>query len=214
LLGYGKNLDFISHHLFGFLIFVSALSMIIGAIAGLTQPRIKRLLAYSSVLNVGFILLSVSVMTYSNQTLGCANQIQGLNGQWILYLGQYVITTAGIWLCLLAYANQYIPRLHTKSCEITTTSELQGMSAPALFSLDSFFGQKKRVKDENNNLFLACTMTILLFSTAGIPPMVGFFAKFEVISTALISGFYYLSLIAIIASLISTVYYLRIIRAI
>ena len=61
---------------------------------------------------------------------------------------------------------------------------------------------------------LATTLTLLLFSAAGIPPLVGFFAKYQVISSALSSGYFFISLITILASLISSVYYLRVIRVI
>jgi NADH:ubiquinone oxidoreductase subunit 2 (subunit N) len=64
------------------------------------------------------------------------------------------------------------------------------------------------------NVLLATTLTLLLFSAAGIPPLVGFFAKYQVITSALSSGFFYISLVTILASLISSVYYLRVIRAI
>lgn len=223
------------------LFLISVLSLVIGSIAGLTQPRIKRLLAYSGVLNVGFILLSIALQAEMGYLNGA------VVGGWVLYLGQYILTTAGIWLCLLAwgvkdtstlaytgvghsngfsgllrgpvipvsvetgYTNQGSSRLGTIALikdslansgtkDITTTTQLQGMSLANAM--------------QQGNLMLALTLTLLLFSAAGIPPLVGFFAKYQVISLAINSGFFYISLVTILASLISSVYYLRIIRAI
>jgi NADH-quinone oxidoreductase subunit N len=56
--------------LLALLMVVSILSLIIGSIAGLTQPRIKRLLAYSGILNVGFILLSIALQSDSGSFNG------------------------------------------------------------------------------------------------------------------------------------------------
>lgn len=124
-------------------------------------------------------------------------------------------------MCLLAYANVLglDPHHHTGGRtdrslmlqDITTTTELQGMSIAATRPSLAW----ARNKDMTSaNLMLATTLTLLLFSAAGIPPLVGFFAKYQVISSALSSGFFYISLITILASLISSVYYLRVIRAI
>jgi len=55
-------------------------------------------------------------------------------------------------------------------------------------------------------------MAICLFSMAGVPPLMGFFAKYAVLYTAIHNGFYFISLVAIVTSVISASYYLRIIR--
>jgi NADH:ubiquinone oxidoreductase subunit 2 (subunit N) len=91
-----NNLDFVNNSLSNYInlyvevsvqiiIVIIALSLIIGSVAGLFQPRIKRLLAYSSVLNVGFILMGALL---SNSTLDYYNPT--------LYIIQYIITTAAI----------------------------------------------------------------------------------------------------------------------
>jgi len=105
--------------------------------------------------------------------------------------------------------------------DITTTTELQGMSiaGPHLGSGQSINTRPTLLGGEKAiswpaNIMLATTLTLLLFSAAGIPPLVGFFAKYQVISSALSSGYFYISLVTILASLISSVYYLRVIRAI
>jgi NADH-ubiquinone oxidoreductase chain 2 len=156
-----------------FLIFAiigfSIFSLLVGGTLGLFSPRIKRLLAYSSILNVGFIIM------------GC------LLGSSIVsfYIIQYIITTMGVWLCLSNFNN-----------EIVLTYQLQGLGNSRILS----------------RVFIGISLSILLLSTAGIPPMIGFFAKYEVIALAIEKGFIFLAIFAVIASLISTVYYLRVFR--
>ncbi len=65
-----------------------------------------------------------------------------------------------------------------------------------------------------SNPILGLSLAICLFSMAGIPPLVGFFAKYEVLYSAIQNGYYFLSLIGILASVVSAAYYLRIVRVI
>lgn len=123
-------------------------------------------------------------------------------------------------MCLLAYANVLHHHTGGRSDsnlmlqDITTTTELQGMSIAGTRPSLAWARNKDMTLPVSANLMLATTLTLLLFSAAGIPPLVGFFAKYQVISSALSSGYFYISLITILASLISSVYYLRVIRAI
>jgi len=200
-----NNLDFVNNSLSNYInlyvevsvqiiIVIIALSLIIGSVAGLFQPRIKRLLAYSSVLNVGFILMGALL---SNSTLDYYNPT--------LYIIQYIITTAAIWLCLINLSNK------NNLSDITLISQLQGIHS------DPSTSRTLNVKDKSAQLyytFIAICLTALVLSTAGIPPMVGFYAKYSVIILALQSGYTTLALIAVLASIISTVYYLGVIKAI
>lgn len=165
------------------ILIVSALSMVIGAIGALTQPLIKRLLAYSSVSQIGFILLAVGVQAEDSA---------------LFYLIQYTLTNTALWLCLISASlfnrNEEESIVSVKTKDIRTIKELQGLHI--------------------NNVFLSIAFALLFFSLAGIPPMIGFFAKFEVIASSLNKGFIGLSLIAITASLISATYYIRVIRQI
>lgn len=200
-----NNLDFVNNSLSNYInlyvevsvqiiIVIIALSLIIGSVAGLFQPRIKRLLAYSSVLNVGFILMGALL---TNSTLDYYNPT--------LYIIQYIITTAAIWLCLINLSNK------NNLSDITLISQLQGIHS------DPSTSRTLNVKDKSAQLyytFIAICLTALVLSTAGIPPMVGFYAKYSVIILALQSGYTTLALIAVLASIISTVYYLGVIKAI
>ncbi|RYE14506.1 MAG: hypothetical protein EOP34_06385 [Rickettsiales bacterium] len=184
-------------------ILVVALSLIIGAVAGLFQPRIKRLLAYSSVLNVGFIIMGALL---SNSTLDSYNPT--------LYIIQYIITTAAIWLCLINLANVY-GTLNSNSAfsEVTLISQLQGIHTNPSKGIQGASDPQSVTYGKSTTIIAVC-LTALVLSTAGIPPMVGFYAKYSVILLALQSGYTSLALIAVLASIISTVYYLGVIRAI
>jgi NADH-ubiquinone oxidoreductase chain 2 len=165
--------------------------MIIGSIGALTQPLIKRVLAYSSVGQLGFILLGITTSSIDSA---------------IFYLVQYTITNTGIWLCLLVSS--------------LFTSPLKAISSLKKQNIDSYdlSNEVHTIKElqglHSNNVFLSLAFAMLLLSTAGVPPMVGFFAKLDVLSASLNAGFLFLSIIAIITSLISATYYLIIIRAI
>lgn len=171
------------------------LSLIIGTVLGLTQTRIKRLFAYSTISHLGFILLAISI--------GSLESLQAFT----FYLIQYSVTNLNAFFILLAigyslYVHvfdtdtdtaQDIPKLQEKNnSPIQLTSELQGY----------FYV----------NPMLSVSLAITLFSFVGIPPLVGFFAKQMVLSAALDSGYVFLTLVAIITSVISAYYYLNIIK--
>ena len=99
--------------------------------------------------------------------------------------------------------NKYVNKINLKRPEESMIFEKQLKEVRSIKELQGL---------HKNNLFLALSFAILLFSTAGIPPMIGFFAKLEIISASLNSGYITLSFIAITSSLISATYYLIIIR--
>ena len=165
----------------------SALSLIIGTVVGLAQTRIKRLLAYSTISHIGFILLSLAISTESS--------IEAL----IFYIIQYTISNLVIFLVLIGLGYLISPTIRRNSDlkknlkkDIEYIVELKGQ----------FFA----------NPLLSLSLTICLFSMAGIPPLVGFFAKQFVLYSAIQSGYYFLSILAILVSVISASYYLKIIR--
>ena len=168
----------------------SLFSLIIGTVVGLTQFRIKRLFAYSTISHVGFILLALSI-----------NSIESIQA-FIFYLMQYSISNLNAFIILISigyslyyYINkseEYKQLLDKKNSPIQLISQLKGY-----FYI---------------NPFLALSLTITIFSFVGIPPLIGFFAKQMVLSAALDSGYVFLTLIAILTSVISAVYYLNIIK--
>src|ERR1700742_24258 len=155
----------------------SILSLIIGTVVGLAQTRIKRLLAYSTISHIGFILLALLINTEQS--------IDSL----LFYIIQYSITNLNIFLILIALS--YIVNRSSAS-DIKYISELKEQ-----FIL---------------NPLLSISLSICLFSMAGIPPFIGFFSKQFVLYSAIQSGYYFISIIAIIVSVISASYYLKIIK--
>jgi len=168
----------------------SLLSLIIGTVVGLTQFRIKRLFAYSTISHVGFILLALSI-----------NSIESIQA-FIFYLMQYSISNLNAFIILISigyslyyYVNkskEYKQLLDKKNSPIQLISQMKGY-----FYI---------------NPILALSLGITIFSFVGIPPLIGFFAKQMVISAALDSGYVFLTLVAILTSVISAVYYLNIIK--
>jgi len=164
------------------LLFASLLSLIIGSVVGLAQYKIKRLLAYSTISHVGFLLLALGINTEQS--------VESL----IFYLLQYSMTNLNTFLILLAFG--HILKSQTQnikaSLDIRYISELKGQFT--------------------NNPLLSLSMALCLFSMAGVPPLLGFFAKQQVLYAATYSGYYFMSIVAILVSVISASYYLQIIK--
>lgn len=171
---------FYNFYFWNFLFIICAfLSLLIGSILGLSQNRIKRLLAYSTISHVGFMLLSLSVASYQS--------IESL----IFYLIQYSLTSLNVFYILIAFG-QILP---------------QGDSIDKVQTLSQLRAQFKL------HPLLAFSFAISLFSMAGIPPCVGFFGKYLILLSAINDGrFSFMILIAIITSVISAVYYLKVIK--
>lgn len=174
----------------------SFLSLIIGTILGLTQYRIKRLLAYSTISHLGFILLALSI-----------NSVESTQA-FIFYLMQYSISNLNAFIILLSIGYSLFTYVNDNYDEIAKQ-------------------QHKNLLDKNNspiqlinqikgyyyiNPVLALSLVITLFSFVGLPPLIGFFAKQMVLSAALDNGYVFLTIVAILTSVISAVYYLTLIK--
>lgn len=171
------------------LLLSSLLSLIIGSVVGLAQYKIKRLLAYSTISHVGFLLLALGINTeQSTESL-------------IFYLLQYSLTNLNTFLILLAFGYTL------KS--INLGSNLNGANYTS--SLDIRYISELKAQFINNPL-LSLSLALCLFSMAGIPPLLGFFAKQQVLYAATYSGYYFMSIVAILVSVISASYYLQIIK--
>ena len=164
------------------LLISSLLSLIIGTVVGLAQSKIKRLLAYSTISHIGFILLALAI-----------NTEQAIDS-FLFYIIQYSITNLNTFLILIALG--YIIKnnnfLTDSVQDIKYITELKGL----------FF----------NNPILSLSLTICLFSMAGVPPLLGFFSKQFVLYSAMQSEYYFIGIIAILTSVISASYYLKIIK--
>lgn len=172
------------------LLISSLISLIIGTIVGLTQFRIKRLFAYSTISHIGFILLALSI-----------NSIESIQA-FLFYLMQYSLSNLNAFILLLSigyslyfYVNdnkEYKGIQDKYNSPIQLISQIKGL----------FF----------INPVLALSLAITIFSFVGIPPLIGFFAKQMVLSAALDKGYIFISMVAILTSVISAVYYLNLIK--
>lgn len=156
----------------------------IGTVVGLAQYRIKRLLAFSTISHVGFMLLALSVNSEESIT------------SFLFYLMQYSITNLNAFFVLLAFG--YVIRS-------SSTKRLRGAEVSFISELKGQF---------QANPVLGLSLALCLFSMAGIPPLVGFFAKYRVLYSAIENGYYFLAIVGILASVVSAAYYLRVIRVI
>jgi NADH-ubiquinone oxidoreductase chain 2 len=153
----------------------AALSLLIGTTLGLAQTRVKRLLAYSTINNVAYLLLALAVGGDQSTTA------------FVFYLMQYTLVNLTAFLALIAAGG-----VLSGGADIAFVSELRrlGTSAP----------------------MIAVTLGLALFSMAGVPPLVGFFGKFLVLDAALAQGYYALTALAILTSVVAAAYYLRVVR--
>lgn len=168
----------------------SLLSLIIGSVVGLAQYKIKRLLAYSTISHVGFLLLALGINTeQSTESL-------------IFYLLQYSVTNLNTFLILLAFGYT-LKSIGYQNISSSTTISANTLDIRYISELKAQF---------INNPLLSLSLAFCLFSMAGIPPLLGFFAKQQVLYAATYSGYYFMSIVAILVSVISASYYLQIIK--
>jgi NADH-ubiquinone oxidoreductase chain 2 len=166
----------------------SFLSLVVGTVAGLVQFRIKKLLAYSSISHIGFLLLAL--------VGGSQQSVQAF----LFYLSQYSLLQVNFFF-IVVNIGHYLQN--------------KGMSSKLLDREHSPFQFISQLKGYfYHNPVLSISFAITLLSLAGIPPLLGFFAKQLVLSAALNQGFYFLTLVAILTSVISAVYYLNVIKVI
>jgi len=168
------------------LLITSLLSLIIGTVGGLSQVKIKRLLAFSSISHVGFLLLALGIFN------------QRSIDSFIFYLVQYSITSLNIFLIILALG--YI----IKNVSVLQSNK-EDKDLNYLWELKGVF---------NKNIVLSFSLAICLFSMAGIPPLIGFFSKQFVLFSSIENGNNFLSIVAILVSVISASYYLKLVKLI
>ena len=168
----------------------SLLSLIIGTVVGLTQFRIKRLFAYSTISHVGFILLALSI-----------NSIESIQA-FIFYLMQYSISNLNAFIILISIGFSLYFYIND-SDEFKQLVDKNNSPIQLISQMKGYF---------YINPVLSLSLAVTIFSFVGIPPLIGFFAKQMVLSAALDSGYVFLALVAILTSVISAVYYLNIIK--
>ena len=162
------------------LIILSVLSLIIGNLTAIMQSNFKRMLAYSSISHMGFVLLGLLAGVVGNQSDGAASAY----GASLFYMLVYVLTTLGGFGMVLLMSRDGF------ECD----------------SIDDLKGLNRR------SPWHAAILLILMFSLAGLPPMVGFYAKLAVLQAVINAGHIWLAIVSVILSLIGAFYYLRVVK--
>ena len=165
------------------LVVMSVGSMALGNLAAIAQTNLKRMLAYSTIAQMGFMLLGMcSGVVYGN-TVSAGNSYASS----MFYVVTYVLTTLGTFGVIMLLSRQ--------GFESEQIDDLKGLA--------------------RRSPWFAGVMAIFMFSLAGIPPTVGFYAKLSVLQ-ALIStnvlGFIWLAVVAVLLSLVGAYYYLRLVK--
>jgi len=162
------------------LLVLALLSLVVGNLSAIAQTSIKRMLAYSTIAHMGFMLLGMM----SGIINGNAYSAAGAYSAALFYTLTYVLTTLGSFGVLLAISRH-------------------GSEADRF---EDFKGLHKRAPG------LALIMMIMMFSLAGVPPTVGFYAKFAVLGAVVGTGMIWLAVFAVMTSLIAAFYYLRVVK--
>lgn len=165
------------------LIVLSVGSMAIGNLAAIAQRNLKRMLAYSTIANVGFMLLGLTPTVIGANTLSAANGYSSA----MFYIVSYVMTTLGTFGIILLLSRQ--------GFESDSIDDLKGLA--------------------RRSPWYAGVMAVFMFSLAGVPPTVGFYAKFSVLQAIVstnVTGYIVLAIAAVVFSLIGAFYYLRLVK--
>ncbi len=159
---------------------LAVLSMAIGNITAIVQTNIKRMLAYSTISQMGFILLGL----LSGIVTGADGSTTNGYSAAMFYSISYVLTTLGIFGVIMLLSRA-------------------GFEAE---NIEDFKGLNQR------SPWFAFVTLLLMFSLAGVPPVVGFYAKLSVLQAVLSTGHIWLAIVAVMFSLIGAYYYLRIVK--
>ncbi|MCP3869882.1 MAG: NADH-quinone oxidoreductase subunit NuoN [Gammaproteobacteria bacterium] len=156
----------------GMLAILAVLSMAVGNVIAIAQTNIKRMLAYSTISHVGFILVGILAGTSKGYTAA------------MFYSIVYAVMAVG--------AFGIVVLLSRKGFEAEQLSDYKGLN--------------------DRNPWFAAMMLLIMFSMAGVPPTVGFFAKLFVLEAVVSIDMVWLALVGVAFSIIGAYYYLRIVK--
>jgi NADH-quinone oxidoreductase subunit N len=162
------------------LLVLSVASLIVGNVVAIAQSNIKRMLAYSTIAQIGFVLLGMVAGVVDGDAAGTADAW----GSSLFYIVTYVMTTVGTFGVVMM--------LSRSGFEAETLDDLRGLN--------------------QRSPWVALVMLLLMFSLAGIPPLVGFYAKFVILGSVVSAGLLWLAILAVMLSLVAAFYYLRIVK--
>ena len=165
------------------LVVLAVASLVVGNLAAIAQSNLKRMLAYSTIAQMGFVILGLTAGVVGG---GTANAQYAYSAS-MFYIVTYVLTTLATFGIILLLARE--------GFESDEIADLAGLN-------------------QRSPLY-AGVMAVCMFSLAGVPPLVGFYAKLAVLQSLVSSGdtFYLgLAIFAVVASLIGAFYYLRVVK--
>jgi NADH-quinone oxidoreductase subunit N len=162
---------------------LAVISMIVGNVAAIPQTNIKRLLGYSSIAQAGYIMVGLAAAGIFNPFSSILQTGAQPESGVLFFLVSYALTNLGAFIAVITISNK-------------TGSDL----------IDDFAGMGKRAP------LLTLALTLCLVSLIGIPPAAGFMGKFFVFSQAIQNDLFWLVIIAVINSVISAYYYLRVVK--
>jgi NADH-quinone oxidoreductase subunit N len=166
------------------LLALAVLSLAVGNVTAIAQSNLKRMLAYSTIAQLGFVLLAMmSGVVGARDAASAANAAPAYSAA-MYYVITYVLTTLGSFGVIMMLARS-------------------GFEAE---QISDFRGLAKR------SPWYAIVMTALMFSLAGVPPAMGFMAKWAVLQAVVATGQYWLAIVAVLFSLIGAFYYLRVVK--
>ncbi|HYD57554.1 MAG TPA: NADH-quinone oxidoreductase subunit NuoN [Burkholderiales bacterium] len=159
---------------------MALLSMAIGNITAIAQTNLKRMLAYSTIAHMGFMLLGLMSGVVGGNRLSAPDAYSAALFYGVVYV---VMALAAFGMILL---------LARPGFEADTLDDMRGLS--------------------KRSPWYAFVMMVVMFSLAGIPPTVGFYAKLAVFQVAVAAGYLWLAVAAVLLSLVGAFYYLRIVK--
>jgi NADH-quinone oxidoreductase subunit N len=165
------------------LMIMAVASMAVGNLAAIAQSNLKRMLAYSGIAQLGFMLLGFIPTVVAGNTVSAGNGY----GSSLFYVLTYVLTTLGTFGLIMV--------LSRPGFESEEISDLAGL--------------------HKRSPMLAGVMAVFMFSLAGIPPTVGFYAKLAVLQALITTNSPVLltvSIVAVMLSLVAAFYYLRVVK--
>jgi NADH-quinone oxidoreductase subunit N len=162
------------------LMVLAVASLAVGNLTAIAQTNIKRMLAYSTIAQMAFVLLGLMAGSVGVDKSMAPNAYSSA----MFYVITYVLTTLGSFGMIMLLARS-------------------GFEAE---ELADFKGLAQR------SPWFATVMSILMFSLAGVPPMLGFAAKFSVLQAVLGTGAVWLTIVAVMFSLVGAFYYLRVVK--
>ena len=166
------------------LIFCSLASMITGALAAMSQNKMKRLLAYSSIGHVGYLLVGL-----------CCGTVEGIQAL-LIYLAIYIVMTINLFAIVLLHLGR-----HDTPSGISLSPWVQRVKYTTDLAQLGY-----------TNPLLALSLAVTMFSIAGIPPLAGFYSKAGLFFAAVSSAQYLLAFFGVITSVVSCFYYIRLVK--